>query len=180
LIAIRGYTREAQVYDAVQDMVKGEQAAITFSSTLEVLANAYVATFNPEHEKWNGYPDPVRKAIEVFNLLNIKPMRPLLLAVAAKFSPKEAAFAFQFLISLGVRLLIASTTRSGSVEVPITTAANEIFINKIEHAATLQRRLSEITPVDDEFKMAFEDARVSKAQLARYYLRSLEMAAKGG
>src|SRR3984893_2603506 len=45
---------------------------VTFSSTLEVLANAYVATFNPEHEKWNGYPDPVRKAIEVFNLLNIR------------------------------------------------------------------------------------------------------------
>jgi hypothetical protein len=48
------HAREVQVYDSVQDMVKGEQAAITFSSTLEVLA-AYVATFNPEHEKWNGY-----------------------------------------------------------------------------------------------------------------------------
>src|SRR3984893_12501919 len=49
------HAREVQVYDSVQDMVKGEQAAITFSSTLEVLANAYVATFNREHEKWNGY-----------------------------------------------------------------------------------------------------------------------------
>jgi hypothetical protein len=179
LIAIRGYTREAQVYDAVQDMVKGEQAAITFSSTLEVLANAYVATFNPENEKWNGYPDTVRKAIEVFNLLNIKPMRPLLLAITAKFAPKEAASAFQFIISLGVRLLIASSTRSGSVELPIAGAANEVFTNKIETANALRKRLADITPVDDEFKMAFETARVSKAQLARYYLRSLEMAAKG-
>jgi Protein of unknown function DUF262/Protein of unknown function (DUF1524) len=179
LIAIRGFVREAQVFDVVQDMVKGEQAAITFSSTLEVLANAYVATFNPENEKWNGYPDTVRKAIEVFNLLNIKPMRPLLLAIAAKFSPKEAALAFQFIISLGVRLLIASSTRSGSVELPVAAAANEIFTNKIETAAVLRKKLADITPVNDEFKMAFETTRVSKAQLARYYLRSLEMAAKG-
>ena len=101
LIAIRGFIREAQVYDTVQENVKGEQAAVTFSSTLEILANAYVATFNPEHEKWNGYPDAVRKAIEVFNLLNIKPMRPLLLAIAAKFNQKEAALAFQFILYLG-------------------------------------------------------------------------------
>jgi len=63
--------------------------------------------------------------------------------------------------------------------VPIATAANEVFLAKIENAADLRKRLSEITPGDDEFRMAFEDTRVSKAQLARYYLRSLEMAAKG-
>ena len=127
-----GFTREAQVFDVVQDMVKGEQAAITFSSTLEVLANAYVAIFNPEHEKWNGYPDMVRRAIEVFNLLNIKPMRPLLLSIATKFKPKEAAQAYQFLVSLGIRLLIASSTRSGSVETPLAAAANEVFTGRRE------------------------------------------------
>ena len=56
-------------------MVKGDQAAVNFASMLEALAAAYVATFNPEHEKWNGYPDASRRAIEVFNLLNIRPMR---------------------------------------------------------------------------------------------------------
>lgn len=179
LIAIKGYLREAQVYESVQESVKGEQAAITFSSTLETLANSYVATFNPEHEKWNGYPDAVRKGIEVLNLLNIKPMRPLSLAIAAKLGQKEVAQAFQFMISLGVRLLIASTTRSGSVEVPLATTANEVFTGKIESADAIRRRLTDITPTDEEFRPAFETARVSKAQLARYYLRSLEMTAKG-
>lgn len=178
LIAMRGYTRESEVYDTVQDRVKGDQAAVTFASTLEVLANAYVATFNPEHEKWNGYPDASRRAIEVFNLLNIRPMRALLLAVAAKFPPNESAQTFQFLVSLGVRLLIASSTRSGSVELPLAGAANEIFAEKIVTTSDLKTRLTDITPTDDEFKAAFEVAKVSKAQLARYYLRSLEMAAK--
>ena len=179
LIAIRGYTRASQVYDTVQNMVKGDQGAVNFTSTLEVLATAYVATFNPEHEKWNGYPEASRRAIRVFNLLNIRPMRALLLAVSSKFTPTESAQTFQFLVSLGVRLLIASSTRSGSVELPLASAANKVFTDNIETAADLKSRLSDIIPTNEEFVSAFETARVSKAQLARYYLRSLEMAAKG-
>ncbi len=178
LIAIRGYTRESEVYDTVQEMVKGDQAAITFASTLETLANAYVATFNPEHEKWNGYPDASRRSIEVFNLLNIRPMRALILAVAARYTPKESTQSFQFLVSLGVRLLIASSTRSSSVELPLAGTANDVFSGKIGTTADLKNRLNDITPTNEEFRLAFESARVSKAQLARYYLRSLEMAAK--
>ncbi len=178
LIIIRGFVREAAVYDAVQDYVKGEQAAVTFSTQLETLANAYVATFNPEHERWNGYPDAVRRAIEVFNLLGVKPMKPLMLAISVKFSAQETASAFSFLTSLGVRLIIAGNTRSGSVEMPLAAAAAEIYAGQIDTAGALKARLHDITPTDDAFRSEFEAARVSKAQLARYYLRSLEMAAK--
>jgi len=159
--------------------VKGEQAAVTFASTLENLANSYVATFNPEHEKWNGYPDGARRAIEVLNLLNIKPLRPLLLAIAAKFNEKETSLAFQFAITLSVRLIIASSTRSGSVEVPLATAAQEIFGGSINSTSALKAKLADITPSDAEFKTEFETARVSASRLSRYYLRSLEMSAKG-
>jgi hypothetical protein len=179
LIAIRGFIREALVYDAVQEMVKGEQAAVTFASTLEHLANSYVATFNPEHESWNGYPDTVRRSIEVLNLLNIKPMRPLLLALSSKFSEKETALAFQFMVSLGVRLIIASSTRSGSVETPLATAANDVFLGKIKSSQALKLALVGVTPSNEEFKTEFETAKVSASRFARYYLRSLEMAAKG-
>jgi hypothetical protein len=179
LIAMRGYLREAQVYDVVQDIVKGEQGAVTFASRLEVLANAYVATFNPEHEYWNHYPEAARRAIEVFNLLNIRPMRPLLLAITAKMGEKDATAAFQMLISLGVRLLIAGTTRSGSVEVPLATMAHDVSHERIVTAKELKAKLREIAPTDQQFRHAFEIATVSNARLGRYYLRSLEMAAKG-
>lgn len=179
LIVIRGYTRESEVYDAVQELVKGEDAAVKFASSLETLSAAYVATFNPEHEKWNTYPDATRRSIEVLKLLNIRPLRALLLSVAMKFSPQESDRAFQFLVSLGVRLVIASSTRSGSVEIPLARAANEIFKDELRDARGLKARLGDITPSNQEFKAAFETARVSKAQLARYYLRSLESAAEG-
>ena len=179
LITIRGHTRESQVYDAVQERVRSDYTAINFATRLEQLANAYVATFNMEHERWNGYSDAARRSLEVLNLLNIRPMRPLLLAVAMEFARDEADAAFRFALSLGVRLLIASGTRSGSVEVPLASAAHGVAAGALNTTRDLKGKLNGMTPGDEEFRRAFEAARVSRAQLARYYLRALEMAAAG-
>ena len=51
LIAMHGFQWEADVYETVTEKVKSEQTAVTFSSSLETASNAYVAIFNPEHEK---------------------------------------------------------------------------------------------------------------------------------
>jgi hypothetical protein len=178
LIVLGGFLREAEVYDRVQDAVRSEQSAVTFTAALENLANAYVASFNPEHSRWNEYPSRARRAIEVFNLLDIKPMRPLLLALTATMSQKETAASFQFLLSLGVRLLIAATTRSGSIEELLAEAAHEVYTGKITTAAKLRETLAPITPTDQAFREAFEIARVSNSRFARYYLRSLEQTAQ--
>jgi hypothetical protein len=111
LIAVRGYLREYEVYEAVQASAKGSQASVQFLNLLEGLAQTYVAIFNPEHETWNTYPNSMRRAIQTLNVFNIKPMRPLMLSVASKFTAKEANEAFRLFISWGVRLMIASSTR---------------------------------------------------------------------
>jgi hypothetical protein len=178
LITQRGYLRKADVYEAVQAIVKSEQAAVSLAATLENLSTAYVATYNLDHERWNGYPDAGRRAIEALNLLDIKPMRPLMLAIAATMDPKEGAPSLRFLISLGVRLMIASSTRTSSVELPLAEAAKRVFDGEIVTVAQLRDRLAGITPGDEEFVEALATARVSNARLARYYLRSMEMAAK--
>ncbi len=177
LIAMKGHLREPEVYETVQRNAKGSQAAATLLSTLEGLANTYVAIFNPEHEKWNGYPDSVRRSIQALNLFNIRPMRPLLLAIAARFSERETAAAFQTFISWSVRLVIASSTRSGAVEEPLSAAAEAVFSRTVKDAKKLKERLRQVIPNDEQFKSAFELATVSKAALARYYLRSLERSA---
>jgi hypothetical protein len=176
LVLTRGYLSAPDVYQAVQEIAKGEQATVKFATELELLAPVYVATFNPEHERWNAYPSSARRAIEVFNLLNIKPMRALLLAVAAKMKEKPAAESFAFLVALGVRLVIAATIRSGSVEVPLSTGAKEIWAGSIKTVAELKEHLKKLTPTDVQFMEAFERAKVSNTKLARYYLRSLETA----
>lgn len=178
LIALRGYLREAEVYEAVQAQAKAEQAAVTFLTTLESMSQNYTAIFNPEHEKWNGYADSTRRSIEVLNLLDIRPLRPLMLAIATKFPAKEADVAYKRLVSWAVRLVIASSTRSGSVELPFAGAAHDVMLEKITTAAELKAKLAPTIPTDEQFKAAVAVATVSSTKLARYYLRSLEMAAK--
>ncbi|MBI4479079.1 MAG: DUF262 domain-containing protein [Acidobacteria bacterium] len=179
LIAIRGFLREDDVYEAVEAKAKGPQLAVELLTKLESLATSYVAIFNPEHEKWNSYPDSVRSGIQTLNLLNIRPMRPLILAVASQFAPKEASEAFRIFISWGVRLLIASNTRTGSVEEAIASAAHHVYLGDLKTSIDLKKKLSPIIPPDEQFRRIFEVVTVSKAVLARYYLRSMEMAAKG-
>jgi len=179
LIVLEGYLREAEVFDIVEKRANSIQSAVTLSADLDSLASLYVATFNPQHERWNGYPDQARRAIEVFNLLNIRPMRPLILAISDKFNQRQMAEAFQFLISLGVRLFIASSTRSGSVEQPLANASHKIHKGEIRTTEALKVDLAGITPRDEAFQSAFTLAKVSNQKLARYYLRSLEMTAHG-
>lgn len=179
LILMRGYLREADVYDAVQEMVKSQPYSLTFAAALENLAYVYVATFSHDHERWNTYEDSARKAVEVINLFGLKPMRALILAVAAKFEVHEAALGLNFLVTLGVRIMIASNFRSGSVEKPLADTAHKIFEVEISTATELIDSLADLTPGDEQFRKAFETAKASNTNLARYYLRSLEMNVKG-
>src|SRR5438046_1483744 len=60
LIASRGYLRESQVYEAVQETARGPQTAVEFLTKLETLSSVYAAIFNPEHEKFHGCLGPAR------------------------------------------------------------------------------------------------------------------------
>jgi hypothetical protein len=148
LTAIRGFVREADVYEVVQKHAKGEQPVITFSGQMEVLANAFVAIHNSDHERWN--------ALDVLNLFDINPMRPLLLSISHKFSVKEAQKALELCVSLGVRLMIASSTRTGTVEEGLADASHKIFNDTITTGKELVANLKHLTPTDGRFRIAFE------------------------
>ena len=87
------------------------------------------------------------------------------------------AASFRFAVALGVRLLGTIPTRSGAVEAPLAEAAKDVYKGGVKSTQDLKKKLNGVTPSDEEFRAAFEIARVSKAELARYYLRSLERAA---
>ena len=90
--------------------------------------------------------------------------------------------AFERFVSWEVRFLIAGNTRTGgTIELPVSHAAKKVYSEEIMAAAELTDYLvaEGAIPGDEEFKRQFEVARVSKASLARYYLRSLELHAQG-
>lgn len=179
LIVTNGFVREPQLYETVQRIAKSPQQCVTLASSLETLSGLYIAIQNPEHERWNSSPDSTRRAIEVLNLLNINSFRPLMLAAASRFSASNLDKTYRFLVSLGVRLFIASTTRSGTIEQALSAAAAAIESKQVRTAVQLRTALKDITPKDEVFKEAFEKAKVSNGKLARYYLRSLEVQAAG-
>ena len=177
VIVTRGHTRESQIYESVQNIAKTESAALRFASTIEHLASAYVATFISSHETWNGCPQDVRNALEVLDLLDVRAIRPLLLAAVSRFSRKEWAATFQFAVALSVRLVVAIAPHGAAAEMPLAQVANLVYGREIETTDSLKKKLNGIIPSDEEFRAAFETARVPRANLARYYLRSLERAA---
>ena len=178
MIAMRGHLREKDVYDAVQKRAKGPQTCIQFLTSLESLAAIYVAIFNPEHERWNSYPDSMRRAIQTLNLLNIRTLRPLMLACAAKLTPGEASESFRMFISWGVRLIVASSTSRGAVEEKLADAARLVFSEELSDAAALQKKLGLSFRSMSSSEKLLRGRRSQRRLWRGYYLRSLEMAAK--
>ena len=176
LTMMEGIVREHEVYGVVQRLAKGPQAVVHLTGRLASMAATYVAIYNADHENWNA-SDATRKAVEVLNLVDVKPMRPLMLAIAEKMVPREVSNAMPLCVSLAVRLMIAGTTRTGKVERGFGEAARKTYAGEVKTAQTLRAELSGFTPSDPEFRQAFEGARVSNRKLARYYLRSMESSA---
>jgi hypothetical protein len=178
LISMYGLVRQAEVYEKVQSIAKGVQTSLAFLSELESASVDYVALVNPDSEKWNSYPAKTRRLLRVLNLFDIKPFRSVLLSIARKMEPKEAAASFERMVSYGVRIIIAASTRSGSVEEQCGRTAKAIFDGEVKTASELQASIQSIVPKDQQFLDAFATATVSQAKFARYYLRSLEMVVK--
>jgi len=179
LMAIQGFLTRGEVFSVVEGIGQGPQSVISVMNEFEELSRVYEATFFQDHERWKKCPDGMRHSIETINDFDIKPFRPALLAVAARFAPAEAAKAFQLFVALGVRMLITTSTRTGSVEQSFAAVARKIFKDRtITTAAELRKEIASLIPSDAQFYQAFQTATVTSGPLARYYLRALEKAAK--
>ncbi len=174
LIASRKFIRANDIFKTVQEPTRGESSAVSLLTELDDVARVYVATFRTDSDYWNGYPKSALNALREINRFGIAPLRPLVLAIAAAFPPQEAVSAFEFLVSFSVRLLIASTTRSGSIEESIAASALEVYKGEITSTAALKKHIADIVPDDREFEDAFKTASSNKPEYARYYLRVLE------
>lgn len=180
LMCIQGNLTRGRVFEVVQSIGRGPQTVITFLTELEKLAQVYDATFHQDHKKWKGHPDITRRAIATINDFDIKPFRPAIVAIASKFEQKEASAAFVLFVSLSVRLLFTTGTRSGSVEETFAALAQRVYAGEITTAAEVRKYLKgkNLIPTNDQFREAFETATVTSGPFARYYLRSLERVAQ--
>ncbi|MBI1730199.1 DUF262 domain-containing protein [Candidatus Acetothermia bacterium] len=178
ILSYYGPVRKERLFDTVETQIRGTQRSLSFLDSLESTSIDYIALLNPEADKWNLYPATTRKSVQTLNLILIRPMWPLMLAVARHFDPIEADKAYRAMISWCVRLLVTGSGRSGAIEQPFYSGAKDITDQKIKNVKDLFTEIENAIPNDIRFQQAFEIVTVSKASLARYFLRSIEMTAK--
>ncbi|NIT62046.1 MAG: DUF1524 domain-containing protein [Aliifodinibius sp.] len=75
-----------------------------------------------------------------------------------------------------IRFLI-QRERGGKLDEGYARLANLIFKEEVNSPDSLKQASKGFCPTDAQFKSQFKEARVGKAPLARYYLRSLEQTA---
>ena len=87
--------------------------------------------------------------------------------------------ALRNIVSWSVRFLTHGGLGSGAIETHNCAAAREVREKRISTAPQLFKRLKGVLPNDAQFRASFTAATVSKAYLARYYLRALEQQERG-
>jgi hypothetical protein len=141
-------------------------------------ANDYVAIMTPTHTKWNQYRTSTRERLRSLLTLRVTVLRPLLLAVVRRFSKAEIEKSIRLFVCWSVRFLIAGGGRTGTVEETCADLAKEVNDGAIQTVAKLVQAMQKIVPSDPQFEAEFATARVANSQLARYYLRALELKRK--
>jgi hypothetical protein len=179
-ISQNGPTTENELGEEIEGKIRNEGQALSLAAELDAAAVDYVALLTPlQHPRWQGFPTGTRKAIDILvNDLQAVQIRPLMLAVARKFSEKEAHKAFKLFVSWSVRFLIVGGGSQGKLHRYYGTRAQEVTRGDIKTAADLAKSMADLVPGNRQFQEEFSKANVSKSFLARYYLRAIELYGK--
>jgi hypothetical protein len=174
-----GSTRERDLYADIKKRTTSKQAAVDMVKELSESARLYAAILNTDNPFWTSYGPTAKGHMAAMNGLGMVQIRPLVLAVLAKLSVKETKESLRLMVSWGARFLITGGLGGGTMEKHYADAALAVRAGTIKSAKQLQKQLAGVVPRDKEFEAAVEIARVSKANLARYYLQVLERQHKG-
>ena len=83
-------------------------------------------------------------------------------------------------LNWSVRFMVAGSGGGGPLDRAYGQLAKEVMDETIKTPAQLRERIRPgVLRTDAEFKQTFSQARVTKTNLARYYLRALELHSKG-
>lgn len=174
----RKYLLNRELYDAIKKAINSKTKAVDFAKSLAKASTFYAGLSNPASDQWNDYQPVVRQSIEVLDQLGVTQLRPLVLAIFQHFGPDEIAKALPMIVAWTVRFLICGSGGSGTLEMNYADRAREVSIAKIKTAIALWDAMKAIVPDDITFKSKFATSTVSKADLAKYYLRVIEQQSK--
>lgn len=175
-VSINGPTTTDELGAAIEAKVLNEGDALNLVSTLDSAAGDYIAIMNPlQSPRWEGLGSGRRALDLMSNEIGVEQIRPLILAVARRFTPQEMDRAFQLFLSWSVRFLISGGGGGGKLDRYYGTQAQAVSSGVIKTAAELSVAMENVVPSDAKFQEAFATVSINKANLARYYLKAIEL-----
>jgi hypothetical protein len=176
-ISQHGPTTERELGNSIEKSIKAERQAVETVASLASNAADYVSILMPrDNPRWNDYNRIARDSLfTISRELGGEQIRPLILAVARHFSVKEAEKAFKLMVSWSVRFLIAGGGGGGVLDKNYGVRARDVSRGGITTAKQLREIMIDVVPNDEVFKKAFATASIRKTNLARYYLRAIEL-----
>lgn len=178
-LSMHGLTREKELYARIKGEIRTRKQAIDFAELLCSRARLYAAILSPSHDLWADFGEDAKRHMEILNMLGMVQIRPLLLAALAHLPVQEIRKAMPNMVSWCVRFIIVGGLGGGKIEQHYADKAQDISGGQIKTSAELSAAMRFVLPTDAQFETAFAVATVSKAYLARFYLRVLERAANG-
>lgn len=173
--ARNGLVRERQLFADVKKKSKNPAQAVELSNQLRDDAKKYTALLGSPNPLWHDYGSGVKGAIAALNILRIEQVRPLTLAICTHFSIAEAKKAIPLVTNGVVRVVIAGA-RGGTFEKLYADLAKRITSGEIKTSRALLTQMTTKFPNDLALRDAFTSFAVSKAPIARYLLRTIELA----
>lgn len=168
-----GLTRKKEVFKHAKQTITTASLAVELCENLSRNAKHYAAIFNTRDAYWDRYGEEARRHMNSLNVMKMKQVRPLLLAILDMFRKNDIISSLRLLVSASVRILV-SASRGGSIEKLYAELAKKVRTREVRTANQLKNELTQRVPTNAEFRDEFRTARISKDYLARYYLRTLE------
>ncbi len=173
-ICREGFVRSKDLYEKMKTGVTSKTSAIDLAVDLEVRAGEYAAILNASHETWAKYGPDMKNHIRDLRILGVRQIRPILMAAMRTFNDKELVKLFRACINWSVRCLLSGVP-SGTLESYYSETAKNITAKKVIDVSGAFAQVAGVIPPDDRFAAAVAVANVGQPQLARYYLRALQI-----
>jgi Protein of unknown function DUF262/Protein of unknown function (DUF1524) len=175
-VSINGPTTTDDLGASIEAKVLNEGDALGLVSTLDSASGDYIAILNPvQSSRWEGLQSGRRALDLMSNEIGVEQIRPLILAVARRFTSQEMERAFQLFLSWSVRFLISGGGGGGKLDRYYGSLAQSVSSGGVTTASALAEALKDVVPSDAKFQEAFATVSINKANLARYYLRAIEL-----
>jgi hypothetical protein len=172
-----GLVREKELYRSIKSRVTTSANVMDFANEVDKNSYLYAAILSPEHEFWSEASPTARERIRTLDLLGLEQYRPMLLSSLAHLKIDDIEEILRLLISWNVRLLIVGGLGGGAMENHYCEVGKAIRNGELKSVDAIASRAELFIPNDEIFRNSFASARVAKASLCRYYLRTLELKA---